>query len=732
MANSETISRKRRWAVTILGICLMVGIAVLFFIPLPVFETIHGKLYDLTFKVRGPIAPPSEIVIVAVDDDSLSRVGRWPWPRSTCAALINRLSQAGAKIIAMDIVFLPETVGQNEPENQALKEAVGRAGNVVLPYYFAFDKTPKSPGANDRGAAIESQSLLLYDDPKKINDYPLLSASNLFTPSPEIAQGVKALGHINVMADPDGIVRRAPMIIKYRDACYPSFSMQVIAQAFGLTRGDITVRVGVSVRLGKTSVPMDIRGMALVNYYGGNGTFRYYNAADVLEGKTKDAFRDRIVFVGITAAGLSAGVQDLMETPFSSRLPGVEKHAQEAASILQGRFLVRPVWVAFAEFGLILFIGLLLAFLLPVVRPVIRLIMAAVVLFCLGGLSVAAFFQGLWLKIFFPGALVILLYAMSAAMASRPVIRETGKIDDETVVLPPAGEEAEASVRMETAGPLRKIERYEILGELGHGAMGVVYKGRDPIIDRPVAIKTIRFDRLYEERDIQGMKERFFKEAQAAGKLIHPNIVTIFDVGDEKGLSFIAMECIEGKDLAQFIAGDSLLSWRQVCTIIIEAARALDYAHGQGVVHRDVKPANIMLTAERQVKVMDFGIAKIASSTLTQVGSIMGTPPYMSPEQINGAEVDGRSDLFSLGCVLYELLTGAKPFQGDNLAALSRQIMHVSHAPASTARPGIPRPLDDILDRALAKSPRDRFQTGKEMADALRQFLQELNFTGEE
>ncbi len=723
MTPQQAAQQKNRWTTTFAAIGLTVLVAVLFFIPLPFFETIHGKLYDAAFYIRGTVAAPSDIVIVAVDDNALLHVGRWPWPRNVCAALIDRLSQSGAKIIALDIVFLPDTAESDAFETQTLKEAVSRAGNVVLPFYFEFGKTESVTSQNDRDAAIASQAYLLFDDPKKFADYPPPAASNLFAPALDLAKSAKALGHINVMADPDGTVRRAPLIIKYGAAYYPSFSAQVVASAWDLTRGDITVRVGESVRLGKSSIPTDARAMALVNYYGGAGSVRHYSAADVLEGKTADAFRDKIVFVGITAAGLSAGVQDLMATPFDGRFPGVEKHAQETAAILQGRMLTRPAWASFMEFGLLLAVGLALAFLLPVFSPLIRLMVVAVIVLGLGGLSIVAFSSGVWLKIFFPVLLALLLYAATAFITPRTAPAQNVPKADSTIPLQPDADDAAAAAGPDTAGPPQKIGRYDILGELGQGAMGVVYKGKDPIINRLVAIKTILFDRLYEASEISTMKARFFKEAEAAGKLTHPNIVTIFDVGDEKGLSFIAMEYVEGKDLSQVAAEDGPLPWRQACAVIIDAAEALDFAHRQGVVHRDVKPANIMLATDGRIKVMDFGIAKIASSTLTQAGAVMGTPAYMSPELINATGVDGRSDIFSLGVVLYELLTGAKPFKGENIAALWRKILETPAAQATTVNPDLPRVLDDILNRALAKSPGERYQTGKQMADALRDVI---------
>jgi serine/threonine-protein kinase len=286
---------------------------------------------------------------------------------------------------------------------------------------------------------------------------------------------------------------------------------------------------------------------------------------------------------------------------------------------------------------------------------------------------------------------------------------------------------SEGRLRLEAGGALKEIGRYQVLGELGHGAMGVVYKGRDPIIDRLVAIKTIRFDRLYEEKEIQGLKDRFFKEAQAAGRLTHPNIVTIFDVGEYQGLSYMAMEYVEGEVLTRFGSKGQLLQVEEVLEIIANAAEALDFAHQRKIVHRDIKPANIMRTSEGQIKVMDFGIAKLPSSTLTQDGSVLGTPAYMSPEQIQGKDLDGRSDLFSLGSILYELLTGTKPFQGENLAALTYQITQENPPPASQQNPLVPSAVDEVLRKVLAKNPQDRFSRGKEFAQALRRVLQDLS-----
>ena len=259
--------------------------------------------------------------------------------------------------------------------------------------------------------------------------------------------------------------------------------------------------------------------------------------------------------------------------------------------------------------------------------------------------------------------------------------------------------------------------------ELGKGAMGVVYLGRDPVIGRRVALKTIRAT-AEDDNEQREFNERFMREAQAAGTLSHPNIVTIHDVGEEveTQTSFIAMEYVEGKNLKQLLKEKVAFSWDRVAEIAMSVADALDYAHRRGIVHRDVKPANIILTNDGTVKITDFGIAKIETSSLTETGQFLGTPNYMSPEQVTGEEVDGRSDLFSLGVVLYELLTKRKPFIGDNLTSISYKIVHEDYPAPQTYDATIPGEFGPILARALAKDPAARFQSGKDFHAALAEF----------
>ncbi|MGD9157908.1 MAG: protein kinase [Desulfobacteraceae bacterium] len=283
------------------------------------------------------------------------------------------------------------------------------------------------------------------------------------------------------------------------------------------------------------------------------------------------------------------------------------------------------------------------------------------------------------------------------------------------------GEAEETSVLSDSSVDARTmVGRYKILGKLGKGSMGLVYKAQDPKINRLVAIKTIRFSDEFEEDVIKEIKERFFMEAEIAGKLSHPAIVTIHDVGDDRDLTYMAMEFLEGEDLDKFIKKGSLLSVRAVLNVVAQIAEALDFAHKQGVIHRDIKPANVMLLSNGQVKVTDFGIAKAISSSKTKTGVILGTPNYMSPEQIMGQKVNSKSDIFSLGVLFFQLLTGELPFHGDNLSGLLYQITQVKHSSPRSYNQKIPKVCEQILDKALVKDPAKRFRTAGEMAHIIR------------
>jgi serine/threonine-protein kinase len=277
------------------------------------------------------------------------------------------------------------------------------------------------------------------------------------------------------------------------------------------------------------------------------------------------------------------------------------------------------------------------------------------------------------------------------------------------------------------------LGRYRIERELGRGAMGAVYLGRDPKIGRQVAIKTMALSREFAGDELVEARERFFREAETAGRLQHPDIVTIFDAGEDQELAYIAMEYLKGDDLQAHTQAPKLLPVLAVLNIVARVADALAYAHSQGVVHRDIKPANVMIDLPTdQVKVTDFGIARVADSARTRTGMVLGTPSFMSPEQMAGRRVDGRSDLYSLGVMLFQLLTGRLPHRADSMATLMHQIANEAAPDVRSLRPDLPEALARAVSLALEKRPEARYPSGQQLAADLRVVATRLQAAGAE
>ncbi len=272
-----------------------------------------------------------------------------------------------------------------------------------------------------------------------------------------------------------------------------------------------------------------------------------------------------------------------------------------------------------------------------------------------------------------------------------------------------------------TSGAPQRLGRYVIQRRIGRGAMGAVYLGKDPRINRPVAIKAIPIEKEFEDEELKEARLRFYREAESAGRLTHPNIITVYDAGEDKGLAYIAMEYVPGTPLREFTDPKRLLAPKRALELAASTAEALDYAHNQGVIHRDIKPANLLYNPkDGSLKISDFGVARITDNNRTKTGIVLGTPMYMSPEQLGAEDLTGLSDLFSLGVTLYELLVGEVPFRATNIAVLMTKITTDEPAPVSTRRAGIPPSVDAVLAKAMAKKPEDRFSCGAEMAIALR------------
>lgn len=820
----------------VIGLIITSIFCISFYTKTGFLETIELKSYDMRMRLFHPAKVSEDIAIVAIDDESIAKLGRWPWPRTRIAEAIKRISEAGAKVIGINIIFSEpeeasglsaiatmekkisesglvsskgggEFLGEiekikeelNRDEKLALSIEAGR--NVVLPVAFDFGSGMRKTLDAEEEVPVEVGKAAIQGGPVHA---PI--ASRMIWPIPRLSRAAMDMGHVNRFPDWDGVSRYDILVVNYGSRLYPSFPLTVAANFVGATKEDIWISPDGEMFLKDQLLPANLNMQMLINYYGPQKTFAHYSFYDVLNDKiAQRAFKDKIVLIGLTGIG----VADTEATPLSPVFPGIERQATVISNILNRDFIIKPVWADLFGFGITLLFGILTAFLLPMLGAK----MGAYI----GGGLVAAYTisiifayasYGLWLNLTYP--ILILIFNYIAITARRYLTVEKQKqvvteesdeanrllglffqgkgaldmafekfkaisrVNDEVkdalynlgldferkrmptqaksvyehiaktdkrykdiaertkklTTLPAAGAWKGSNAAAEGTAIVDGMEKptigdYEIVEELGRGAMGVVYKGVDLKMKREVAIKTVHFDEV-DADTVKAVKDRFFREAESAGKLTHPNIVTIYHVGEESDLAYIAMELLRGKTLETWCKKTNLLPLKTTLKVIGQLSEALDYAHKNGIVHRDIKPANIMMLLKGEIKITDFGIAKIQSSSHTKTGVIMGTPSYMSPEQLAGKKVDGRSDLFSLGVILYELLVGEKPFNGDTITTIMYQIANAAPPPLLKYQHEMPPILQKLVDKALAKKPEERFQTGAEFANAIKVSLAKI------
>ncbi|MCX5788991.1 MAG: serine/threonine-protein kinase [Elusimicrobia bacterium] len=643
----------------------------------PLIEGWELKSFDLRSRLRQNLIADSEVAIIAIDEESLSRLGVWPWPRGRIAEMVELVAKAKPKVIGLHFPL-------SEPESATaldqlkslqaryeelttarkihdrsgafaleissaaalldgdgrLAAALAAAGDVVLPASIERGQAP--PERAEALSAVLSSAAV----PGSVEDAgPTPEASRLQPPIAALAEHAAGIGYVTYLPDFDGVVRRQPPLVAFGGKVFPSFAFRLATAYLGHP----------------PVIPVHGAGGMLLSINGPQGSFPYFSFHEVLSGKVSaDLFKDKVVIIGVSAGPAAT----LYATPISRGLPAVELDANAVENLLHQRFLLRPRWTSTAEVGLILAAALFLVLAAPRLSP--RLAALATALFAVAVLAAGSvvFGLGVWLKTLYPALLLVAGYV--ALMARRlfaptkaaPVqAAEQAKVQS-AAEAGAAGKAGQEAAPVAVAGK-RTLGRYVIEKELGRGGMGVVYLGRDPRVNRFVAIKTIELEGGEDAAAVKEGRERFFREAESAGTLNHPNIVRIYDAGEEKGVAYIAMELLEGEDLLRFARKGALLPPPVAMEYVALVADALDYAHQQGIVHRDIKPANIMRLRDGTVRVADFGIAHVTTASKTGSGKVIGTPSYMSPEQVAGRKVDGRSDLFSLGIALFELLTEA-------------------------------------------------------------------------
>ncbi|MES2952918.1 MAG: serine/threonine-protein kinase [Pseudomonadota bacterium] len=801
--------------------------------------TMERRFYDFA-STSTSRQPSDRIAVIAIDDQSIANLGRWPWSRDIHAKLIDKLAAAKAKTIVHTVFFSesqvdpglvfirkmksalgasPDATATNEQLSRLIAEAetaldtdailatsVKNAGNVLLPSVLTLGEQQGKPDNALPDFALKSA----LEDPTNFS----ISAVRAQEPIGSIGSAAAGVGHLNQFLDVDGAVRKEPLLVNFYGKAIPSMALLGAAKSLNLAPSDIRLNAGQSVQIGKLRVKTDENALMMPQFYKGKDgrAFAVDSFYDVLTGKIPATkYTDKIVIIGATAVGVGVS----FPVPGNPSLSPAETIAHITSSILSEHFIVQPAWGVWATTGLFLLIAAYVIAALPrlsagIAATATTILFVGLLALEFGLLSASA----TWLELVLPATLLVLGHL--ALTTKRFLVTEAGKVQadeesaetnrmmglalqgqgqldmafdrfrrvpmsdavmgnlyslamdferkrqfnkaeavyehmaafdkgykdvkaklsraknlSETVMLGGGGGHPGGTILLE-GGAVEKpmLGRYQVEKELGKGAMGVVYLGKDPKIGRVVAIKTMALSQEFAGDELVDARERFFREAETAGRLQHQNIVTIFDAGEEHDLAYIAMEFLKGKDLADHCKGDQLLAVPVVLSIVARVAEALAYAHKQNVVHRDIKPANIMYeTQSDTVKVTDFGIARITDSSKTKTGLVLGTPSFMSPEQLAGKKVDGRSDLYSLGVMLFQMLAGVLPFRGDSMSELMYKIANEEAPDIRIIRPDLPQNLADVVALSLSKRPETRYQTGDQFAADLRSVIGQMTGT---
>jgi serine/threonine protein kinase/CHASE2 domain-containing sensor protein len=693
---------------------------------------IEHAVYDLGV-VTARHGAASDISIIAVDDASAAQAGPWPVPREELARLSDQLTQGGASLV---VLALPFGHAQPEPANEQLRRMAqalavdpALAGNTSVE---ALSRAAKSALSGDERLARSLRSsgrVVLASQPGSPPIVPLASAA-------------AAVGEMPFHTDTDGVLRSQALFAGADGKGAPVLPLVVAAHRLGVPLSEIRRIADAGVRMGARLLHTEDGDRVRTHFYAssnGKPAFAQVPLADVLGGRSAaSSFAGHTVFVGLTSARWITP----LATPLSVAMTPVEALAHVSSALSQGHVVVQPVWAQGATLLVCAAIGALLMWQLPRLRGAQRFALAL----ALSGLLLTAQWTlqtlaGQWVPLVIPvvalwlGVIILAMWPRPApapspwqAVERRRVPRTDSAPPRPAAAAPqpPASEPAQPAAASEptrmTLGP------YVVEKKIGHGAMGAVYLARDPQNDRMVAIKTLALRQEFEGDALEDARQRFAREAQTASRLDHPDIVTIFGSGEARELAWIAMEYLRGRDLAHYARPAKLLPVPVVLRITARVAEALAYAHRQGVIHRDIKPANVMVDlAADMVKVTDFGIARIADASRTRTGLVLGTPSFMSPEQMAGSPADGRSDLYSVGVMLFQVLTGRLPHEAESMARLMAQIANETAPDVRTWRPELPESLADVVALALEKRPEVRYADGRQLAEDLRAVESQLD-----
>jgi serine/threonine-protein kinase len=788
----------------------------------------------------------NEVVIVDIDQSSLDKLGPWPWPNDLHASLLDKLSVAGAAAVGFTVPF---QATQSRDELQRMREAVALLANSNLSeterakQLRALPSDPSGPDADTQLVrALRRHGNVVLPVETRLGNYgatslpparllaggtpdaPLAtSASIVQLPSESVLAAATAVGHLQLLADADAIVRSDVTALDLGNALLPSLAIAIAARAMQIESTDIVFDSATQLRIGQRKVALEPGQTIRPQYAAANGaaSFVRHPYWQILSGAVgADQLRGKLVLVGF--ADSQNPTTTTIATPVDPRTPVVLATASTIDSVLQRQLYQHPGYVIAIEWCVMVLVIALAAFALPAIglwggALVITLLVGMLVVTEIGLLHSTH----IWLQLVLPSIAAVAAFALyvvaelirranvkagagrnasadlralgqtfqqqgqldlafetyrrcpldsetmellyhlgtdferrrqnqkasavyshlaskdpnyrdikmrRARVKDSPVERDPSYPKTRPLPLPTQPMQTEADAFSATTPNIKRtLGRYEIERELGKGAMGVVYLGRDPKINRVVAIKAIALAEEFGEEDLAEARARFFREAEMAGRLNHPAIVTVYDAGEDQGLAYIAMEYLRGQHLSHSTDSARLLAADTVLGLAARVADALHYAHRQNVVHRDIKPANIMFNADTdELKITDFGIARLTDTSRTKTGIVLGTPSFMSPEQLEGRLLDGRSDQFALGVSVYQLLAAQLPFRAESMPRLMHKIATEPHAPIRSLRPELPVSVDTVIDRVLAKDADDRYENCTDFAVALRSCAEDV------
>ncbi len=769
----------------ILGLLLTLVILVASLTNCPPLQRLDQQIFDQLIKLRKP-ATADAVVMVAIDLKSRQQLGDTPWSRRQLAQLIETVEQQQPAAIGLAFPLSfpsndPEADRALADRAGNLVLALESYQGVLR-----SDNRFLNANSLPRIKQIPTSRDLLLSLRNPLLPYLPQATVPLLIPPMTALQNRAQAGHLLLHSDSDNLLRQLPLLLPWQGRLVPALPLQLLLKARGEELQDISygpLELPGRLRLGNLDLNLGRNYQLLLDRSGRDSNLQRVSASDLLQQQLPpNSLRNRIVLIGETTQGNQQGLGTLEAAALAtlSLINGTPLHQPAWAWLLETMVLLY-----FGLFCFLLlprlaprpgFLALLLFLLTWLIAAGASLILSgawlqvapAIILTLLGfllvqfkrlrlNLSTSAAESNKMLGLTFQqqGLLDLalerflrcppdysgmkeLLYNLGLdferkrmpqkALAVYQHLQKAGRFRDlkqrirelktmeQTVIIGAAG-----TMVINKSGEKPILGRYRIEKILGQGAMGTVYLGVDPKINRQVAIKTLAYAQI-EPAELPDVKARFFREAEAAGRLSHPHIVTVYDVGEESDLAYMAMELLDGSDLSRCCDKNQRLKPLQVMEIGAQIAGALEYAHSKEVVHRDIKPANIMLSKSGQVKVTDFGVARVMSNSQTETGVVLGTPSYMSPEQVAGKKVDGRSDLFSLGVVLYELLSGEKPFVADSLAALMYNISNAKYPDLADVCPGLPQECYQIVDKLLCKALSRRYKT----ADLLQRDIFEL------